>query len=74
MPRQQNGAAQPKEVRAGAPQLAELGKVLFCEPHRGFWVGGFGRIEANEHGELDITELDAETMKTLLNAGCRKQR
>jgi hypothetical protein len=64
-----NGASPPKPNGVGV----EFARILYCDPHRAFWLMN-RRLEANEHGELNISDLDETSVELLLAQGCRRQQ
>jgi len=52
---------------APAPPTAAV--VLHARPHQGFWVGGLGRITADERGEVRVS--DPAVVEALLRSGCK---
>jgi len=71
---QPNGEQTSVWDSVGVQRSVELKRYVFTDPHRGFWINGHGRIEANAHGEIDVSKLDETAVETLIAAGCRKRR
>jgi hypothetical protein len=76
----ENGAINGAEPRQNGlfrvqlkPRHVELARVLYCDPHRSFWLVN-KRFEANEFGEIDISDADDIQVEMLVASGCTRQR
>jgi len=67
-----NGAHAPGNGSAPKGRVS-VGRVLYGEPHRSFWLGHH-RLDANEHGEIDITDASPGDIEQLERHGYRARR